>query len=309
MFIVSFFRRLWRTIQYWNDIDGNLLAAAVSFYASLATFPLIMVLMSAFGYFLKFSGYSEDFQSQVLKYIEDTSSEALAREIGGLLNQIEANAELNGPLGLLFLLMLSMALFVNFERAFAAIWKTKTEPVGIWRNVTRIILHRLRAFLMLVVVALLILTNFLSNMAIEVVANYFGEFWFSQSWWRLVHIVSALTVNTLLFTIINLTLPKVRVHWTRAIQGGMFTAITWELGRYALAWLVISDKYNAFGVVGVFMGLLMWTFYGSAVILMGAVFVRVSRKVAMEREKAERAENNDELQASADQNGDTKSPK
>ena len=278
-------RRLWRTIQYWNEIDGGLLAAAVSFYASLSIFPLIMILLASFGYFLRFTGRGQDFQEQVLQYVADQSTQELADQIGTFLGQIESNSFFSGPLGLIFLLMLAMAMFVNFERAFARIWRTRTEPIGIWKNTKRILLHRFRAFAMLLVVALLIFINFLSNMAIDVVARFFGDFYLSQGWWRAVQSGSAILINTVLFGIINLTLPSVPVRWTRAIQGGLFTAITWEAGRYILAWLVISDKYNAFGVVGVFMGLLLWMFYASAVILLGAVFVRVANNAIDENRR------------------------
>ncbi len=268
--------RFWRTIEHWNRVDGSLLAAAVSFYASLSTFPLIMVLLSVFGFCLRFTGFGRNFETQVLQFVSDQSSDELAAHIGALLNQVETNAFFSGPLGLLFLLMLSMAMFVNFERAFAKIWDTQEEPHGILRNIGRIVLHRLRAFVMLMVVAVLILCNFFSHMAIHYIATYMRDFGFSKNWWWIAHVGSAIAVNTVLFTIINRTLPTVPVTWKRALQGGLFTAITWELGRFLLALLVISDKYDAFGVVGVFMGLLLWTFYASSVILMGAAFVRVA---------------------------------
>ncbi len=269
-------KRFWRTIQYWNEIDGGLLAAAVSFYASLSIFPLMMILLAGFGYFLRFTGQGQDLQSQVLKYVADQSTPKLADQISTFLGQIESSSFFNGPLGLIFLLMLAMAMFVNFERAFARIWRTKTEPIGIWKNTKRILLHRFRAFAMLLVVAMLVIVNFLSNMTIDVVAQFVGDFYLSQGWWRAVQSGSAILINTVLFGIINLTLPSVSVRWTKALQGGLFTAITWEMGRYILAWMVISDKYNAFGVVGVFMGLLLWMFYASSAILLGAVFVRVA---------------------------------
>ena len=269
-------KRFWRTIKYWNEIDGGLLAAAVSFYGSLSIFPLIIILLAGFGYFLRFTGQGQDFQTQIFQYVADQTTPELADQIGTILSQIKSNSFFSGPIGLIFLLMLAMAMFVNFERAFAKIWHTKTEPIGIWKNTKRVLLYRFRAFTMLLVVALLILINFFSNMAIDVVARFVGDFYYSQGWWRAVQSGLAILINTVLFGIINLTLPSVTVRWTKALQGGLFTAITWEIGRYVLAWFVISDKYNAFGVVGVFMGIMLWMFYASSIILMGAAFVRVA---------------------------------
>lgn len=275
-------RSAWRTIQYWNQIDGSLLAASVSFYACFSVFPVILVLLSAFGFFLQYTGYSQDYEQQILRYLSDQTSHEMAGQIHDLMQQIETGAIVNGPLGLVFLLMIALTLFVNFERAFTKIWDIKDESRGMLAGVVDVALHRIRAFVMLLAIGLLVFLNFLSHLSIDVVAGYLGDFQFSQSWWRVVHLVSSLFLNALLFTTLYEILPRTKVLWKHAIRGGILTAITWEFGRYALAIFVISDKYHAFGVVGVFMALLLWTFYGASVILLGAAYAKVSMDEAKE---------------------------
>lgn len=275
-------RSTWRTIQYWHRIDGSLLAASVSFYACFSVFPVILVLLSAFGFFLQYTGYSPDYEKQILQYLSDQTSHEMAGQIHELMQQIETGAVVNGPLGLLFLLMIALTLFVNFERAFSKIWDIPDQNNGFVAGIVNVALHRVRAFLMLASIGLLILLNFFSHLAIDIVAGYLGEFQFSQSWWRVVHLISSLFLNALLFTTLYETLPRTRVRWRYAIRGGMLAALTWEFGRYTLAIFVISDKYHAFGVVGVFMALLLWTFYGACVILLGATYAKVSMDAAHE---------------------------
>lgn len=280
--IIRAARRILRTMQHWNEIDGSLLAAGVSFYASLATFPLIMVMLSIFGFILRFTGYGADLQQKLMQFVSDQSSEKLAEQLSGLLKQIETGAFLSGPIGLIFLITLSMALFVNFERAFHRIWNTPSEPSGVLRSIRRVLLHRLKAFLMLLGVALIIMLNFASNTAIEVVSEFIGDFEFAKGWWRTVHLIASVLLNVLLFTAIYQTLPRTHVPWKQAVKGGVLAALIWEIGRTILATFVITDKYSAFGVVGVFMGLLLWTFYASAVILLGGTYVFVSGEMEQE---------------------------
>lgn len=275
-------RSVWRTGHYWNQIDGSLLAASVSFYACFSVFPAILVLLSAFGFFLQYTGYSQDYEKQILLYLSDQTSQEMAGQIHQLMQQIETGAVVSGPLGLVFLMMIALTLFVNFERAFTKIWDIKGDSQGVLAGIIDVALHRVRAFVMLMAIGLLVFLNFFSHMAIDIVAGYVGDFRFSQSWWRIVHLVSSLTLNMLLFTTIYETLPRTKVPWRFAFRGGILASITWEFGRYALAIFVISDKYHAFGVVGVFMALLMWTFYGASVILLGATYTKVSMDESFE---------------------------
>ncbi|MEM7314568.1 MAG: hypothetical protein AAF497_15585, partial [Planctomycetota bacterium] len=44
-----------RVIDRWNRDDAGMLAAAVAYYAAVSLFPLLMILTSALGYFLKWT--------------------------------------------------------------------------------------------------------------------------------------------------------------------------------------------------------------------------------------------------------------
>jgi membrane protein len=223
--------------------------------------------------------------------VADQTSEPLAVQIQSLLHQIEASAIAGGPLGGLFLLMTALTLFVNFERCFGIIWERADRAQGFVSNFRALMAHRLRGFVMLLMIACLIFINFVSYFVIEWVARWLQDFGSLQRWWQLTHLGSSLSLNALLFTVIYRTLPRQRIHWWAAMQGGVLAAITWEIGRYLLAWLIISDKYHTFGVVGVFMGLMMWAYYGTYVVLLGATLTRVTsvaREAAIRQRRLER---------------------
>ncbi len=272
--------RLWRATQLWIEVDGTFIAAAVSFYAALAIFPLIVLLMSIFGWQLSKSTYLQDWETRLLDFVANESSQQLADQLAIQLGQIQSAAIVSGPLSLITLLVLAGALFVNLERAFHRIWKTRPEPAGIFVNLARIISHRLRAFIMLVGIILVVLLNFAANITIEMIAQFAGNWIISERVWRLAHVGASVAINAFMFTAVYQTVPNEKVLWRHAIQGGVLTAASWEAGRFVLASLIVSERYNAFGVVGAFLALLLWLFYGSIVILFGATFVRVTGQLA-----------------------------
>lgn len=290
-FLAMIGRSAQETLSHWNRIHGSLLAASVSFYACFCVFPVILILLAGFGFFLQHTGWGQNYEQGLLRYVADQTSEPLAVQVQSLLHQIETSAIAGGPLGGLFLLMTALTLFVNFERCFGIIWERTDRGEGFISNFRSVLVHRLRGFLMLLMIAILIFVNFASYFAIEWVARWLENFGTLQRWWQLTHLGSSLSLNALLFTVIYRTLPRQRIYWWAALQGGVLAAITWEIGRYLLAWLIISDKYHTFGVVGVFMGLMMWAYYGTYVVLLGATLTRVTtlaRETAIKQRRLER---------------------
>lgn len=289
------------TLRQWNRVHGSLLAASVSFYACFCVFPVILILLASFGFFLQNTVWGQNYEQGLIRYLADQTSEALASQVQGLLHQVEAASIVSGPVGVFCLLMTALTLFVNFERCFAIIWERQDRSQGLLSSVLEVMVFRIRGFLLLLMIASLIFVNFVSYFAIEVIAKWLGEFHHAQRWWQLTHLGSSLSLNAILFSLIYRTLPRQRIWWRHAFQGGCLAALTWEVGRYFLAWLVISDKYQTFGVVGVFMGLMMWAYYGTYVVLLGATLTRVTaqaREAALrQRRRAEEASEADESNA------------
>ena len=60
----------------------------------------------------------------------------------------------------------------------------------------------------------------------------------------------------------------------------------WEAGRQALAAYLLRLNYpSAYGVVGSFLAVMLWAYYASLVILLGAEYVRVVTEEAREAQQ------------------------
>ena len=96
--------------------------------------------------------------------------------------------------------------------------------------------------------------------------------WFSRVAQPLIH----LGINLLVFAIVYRFLPKRRVRWRAALAGGLVASALWELGRQVLAAYVVGDKLpSAYGLIGSFIAIMLWTYYAMLVVLYGAAFTRV----------------------------------
>ncbi len=53
---------------------------------------------------------------------------------------------------------------------------------------------------------------------------------------------------------------------------------------------VIGDKYNAYGVIGSFIAVMLWMYYACATLFLGAEFVQVLQQREIDRRESERLE-------------------
>lgn len=268
-------RRLVKTVKRWLEVDGSFLAAAVTFYAAIALFPLMLILLSIFGVLMSRSSSVQDWKERLMEMIADQTSQDFADTINSQLENIQAGSSISGSIGLLTLLAFSVALFANLERAFGIIWQSPKEKFSLLSNLKRVLFHRLKAFLMILLIVLVISTNFVIHIYLESMSKYLPDRLESGLTWWAVQMAAELAINALLFTFVFQIVPKEKVRWRHAMHGGVLTAILWEPGRYLIATLLISDNYTAFGVVGAFLAVLLWIYYGVTVMLFGATVVSV----------------------------------
>lgn len=268
--------RLKQTVRHWKEDDGNLLAAAMAYYATLSFFPMLLILISALGLLLRFSGGTQDAQRELLALLEKNTSATLAEHVAGILAQIRASAAISGPLGLVALLLAAVGIFTQFERAFDRIWKIdRRRGTGIIAAVGHTLFRRLRAFLMLLGVGFLVFAGFIGGMVASAVGRYATDLPGGGLAWNLVHVAGGVVLNWLLFTVIYKILPRVRVRWSEASRGGLVAAVLWEAARQLLAVLLLSKKYTAYRLVGSLIGLMLWMYVAASVLFLGAEYVQV----------------------------------
>jgi len=276
--VKRFFKASYRAWERFNDDDGPLMAAAVSYYVGLSLFPLLLVLIAGLGMFFRYTHMGQDAEAQVLRAVSSQLSPTLAEQVKSSLGQVRDRSTVNGPIGLLSVLIAALAAFAQFERAFDRIWAIpRKEPLGgFLHSVIEILRNRGVAFLSLLLLGLFIIVIFISGIALSGVQSKTEAYLPASDWlWTAAQLGTSLLLNTMLFTLVFRWLPKETVQWSFAVRGAVFTAVLWEIGRQILGSFLIGTQYgSAYGVVGSFIGVLLWCYYAVTVIFLGAEYVQ-----------------------------------
>jgi membrane protein len=280
----------------WSEDDAGSMAASVAYYLALSFFPMILLLISGLGLFLKFTRIGQDARQQLLDLIGQQGSPAVEQTLRQLIQQFENQSIVSGPSGLIAAILAAIGVFAQLDRGFDRVWrvgvvKSKSLHQTVW-NVVR---HRFSAFIMLVSLGGLIAGIFVAGMVFSQVRSALSE----TSIPYFVNVIALIDfsfiigVNTLLFALIYKFLPKKLVPWKYAFRGGLLTACVWEIGRYVLGAFLIGMRYtSAYGAIGSFIALLLWCYYAMSIIFFGAEYVQVLQRRAEKQSQSEPDINN-----------------
>ena len=271
--------RFWMICQSvwrgWRKHDGALLSAATAYYATFSLLPLCLVLLAGLGIVSRHSTYFQGQQKLLLEMVRDNISPWLATQLGSVLADLQTQAFLGGPMGILILIFSAIGIFMQLENIFDRIWDTPETTVKGWLPAIRLALwDRLLAFLTLLAIGAMLLIVFGADIVLVAIRELVVRLPAGKLTWQILQpLISIVCVGLLLGTIYKV-LPKAPVRWKDALAGGLFASIVWAIGKSVLLSFVVGKKYGAYGILGASIGLMLWFYYASAVVFAGAEFVR-----------------------------------
>lgn len=235
----------------------SLLAASLSYYALLALFPLLLLLIVTASPFLA----QGDVLARVLAYVEQTLPGA-SEEIERVLVQV---LDARGPatiIGILALLWSASSLFDIVQTALDRAWRVP-KPRAFWKQ--RLFSIGMLALLGSLFVASLIvsgITDEVVRAALALTQDWFV--WFG----RLVSWIMAFLAFMLLYQFF----PHAHVSRRTAFVGAVIAASLWEIAKIAYGlYLLHFARFNlVYGSVGAVIGLLLWGYISATILLFGA---------------------------------------
>jgi membrane protein len=233
------------------------------------------VFLSGFGIFSRHSTYLQGQQKVLLKTVSDNISPWLAAELGSILTDVQAQAFLGGPMGLLILIFSAIGIFTQLENIFDRIWDIPEPTVKGWLPALRLALwDRLLAFLTLLAIGAMLAGVFWADVILVAIRSLVVQLPAGKLTWQIVQPLTSIVCVALLLGTIYKVLPKAPVRWQEALGGGLLASVVWAIGKSILLSFVIGNKYSAYGILGASIGVMFWFYYASAVVFMGAEFVR-----------------------------------
>lgn len=255
-------------VNQFLDADGMTQAAAIAFYTGLAITPMLTLSVWIAQVFLGAAAKQKVFAvfQQILGPTAAAPIEQLLEPAGV---QAQTHLSFAGIASLCMLAISASGVLAQLQSALNTMWSVKPKPGN---GLVIFLKKRLFSFGMLLTLLLLMMTSMVLSV---LVSSLFGDqhslLW--QAVTLLVNLGGAAGLFALLFTY----LPDVKVPRRDVILGASFTAVLFQLGRIALGYYLARGDYEtSYGAaVGSFVALLVWVYYTSIIILLGAEITQV----------------------------------
>ena len=252
------------------------LSAALAYYTVLAISPILMIIISVASMLYK----KDAIENRVYAELNELIGSDLAHEV----QRFVLNSSLTGKSdialisGIVVLFIASTAVFAEIQDSLNYIWQVKAKPKHGWLKIIR---DRVLSFSMIVSLAFVLLVSMLINAFIRSFGNYvfrlIPEYDFTHDMFFFVaNQAIGFIVTTFIFALIFKVLPDIKMKWKPAIVGAVFTTALFILGQYLISYYLMQFKPGLnFGSAGSVIALLVWVYYTSVILYLGAEFTQV----------------------------------
>jgi membrane protein len=274
--ILKYFNILKQTVKEFIRDNPMNYSSSIAFYLifSLPAISIITLFIAGAAY--KDQVVQQNMMQQIQLLFGAQSAETM--------NLIFANVNATGTtlvakvFGVGMIIFSATTVFISLQNGLNSVWGIKSKPK---RDVLKFFINRLLSFAMVISIGFLLLVSLVLNTFISVFNNLLTD-WFSGITSYIIpgtNLILSLIIITVVFAMIYKILPDARVRWADVWVGAFVTTLLFLLGKYLIGfYLGTSSLSTTYGAAGSLVLLLIWVYYSSIIIFVGAEFTYVYSK-------------------------------
>lgn len=261
-----------QTVSEWMEDGALKLSAALAYYSVFSIAPLLIICVSIAGLALGADAVRGQLDEQLSGYVGKQAAAGVQSLVQGAAKPTQG--WVGAVTGFAVLLLGASGVFGQLKDALNIIWDVRvTKKSGI----AGFLRQRLLTFGMVLVLGFLLLVSLLLSAAIAALNKYLNSILgVPAEVWALVAVVVSMALLAVLFATIFKMLPDIQVRWRDVWVGAVVTAILFEAGKFGLGfYLGRESTASTYGAAASVVLLLLWVYYASCILLLGAEFTQV----------------------------------
>lgn len=260
--IIEFFKGVFNNFSSSNTFEKG---AALAYYTVFSFFPMILIIISLIGLFFDQEIVSGEIFRQLSGFLGEDGA-AQIQEILAARERKDSNLFMT-ILGFIILAFTATGTMNQIQSSFNAIWGFKTRPES---SYLRFIVSRFVSFgTLLTIGAILFASTFISG----IVQTFTERLPDAYQNLHIYEYIISLFILSLVFGIMYKYLGDAKVHWKVALVSGAFTSVLFLIGKLGIGYyLSTSDLSSSFGTASIIALLMIWVYYSSQIIFLGAAF-------------------------------------
>lgn len=256
------------TVTEFINEDPFTLAGALSYYTLLSLAPLLLMIVSVAGLV-----YGEEAaRGEVLAKLQMAIGQPAAQLAQDLLAQANKHGSgfMSAVIAVVGVIIGATTALGQLQSSLDKIWDVKASKRA-WFAMLR---ARLMSLLFILLLGTAVIASLIASSIITVLSSHTAD---ALDWmWRAADIGVPLVLMTGLFAMLYKILPDAEIRWRDVAIGAIITSVLFTLGRFLIGiYIGRAGVTSAYGAAGSVIGLMVWVFYSSVIVLFGAEITQV----------------------------------
>ena len=252
-------------------------SASLAYYTVFSIAPLLIVITTLFGFLFG----KEAMQGRVYEQLNNLVGSQAAVQIQDIIKNIHLsrNSFFATVISLIILLIGATSIFGEIQDSINKIWGLRMKKHKVW---WKLILTQLLSFSLILSIGIIMILTLLLNAVVAAFGKFIGKFINNYSIYfiQITDNILSFVIVAFLFALIFKILPDAKIGWKDVLFGGFFTAIFFTIGKMGISFYVsVSNITSLYGAAGSIIILMVWVYYSSIILYLGAEFTKVYAKL------------------------------
>lgn len=248
------------------------LSASLAYTTIFSMAPMLVMLLFLCSIFLK----REAIEGTVYSQIKDFVGPESALQVQSMIKTSTqaAGTSFAGIVSILALLIAATSLFAEIQDSINTIWGVRPKKTA---GIKYFLKSRLLSFGVIGSLGFLLLVTLGITSAIDVVADTLTRNFSTTAvvFLYILNILITLCIVTVLFGVIFKVLPDADIEWKQIRIAAFVTAILFMIGKFLISLYISKTNVGStFGAAGSLVVLLVWVYYSSVILYLGAEFAK-----------------------------------
>ncbi|MEO7445455.1 MAG: YihY/virulence factor BrkB family protein [Ferruginibacter sp.] len=248
-------------------------SASLAYYTILSIAPLLIIILYITGILFG----QEAIRGEIFGQLKDLVGSSAALDLQTAIQNIHLSkgSFLATMLGAIILFIGATGIFGEMQDSLNKIWGLRTKSRKVW---WKLLVDRAISFSLILSLGFVMIVSLVVNAIVAALSNKIGQLLVGTGEEVLLVLdnLTSLIITTLMFATIFKVLPDAKIKWKDVLVGALITAVLFILGKYGIGfYLLKSSLTDIYGAAGSIMIMMIWVYYSSAILYLGAVFTKV----------------------------------
>lgn len=275
--VINFYTYLKLVFKEFSGEDILKYSASLAYYTVISLAPLLIVIITLCDFLFGKMAIEGHIYNQIKSLVGPEAAIQIQSAIKNI--HLNGNNFFASTVSIILLIFGATGIFSEVQDSLNRIWGLRIITKRTW---WKLILTRLLSFSLILSIGFILLVSLILNAVLEAFGNYLSHYATNLSvlFLHVTDIVLSFIATSFLFSLMFKVLPDAKIKWKDVLIGGCITSGFFTLGKLGIGYyLGRSNIATVYGAAGSIMIVMVWIYYSSIILYLGAEFTKVYAKL------------------------------